>query len=72
MKRINRHLLFWLGNWMIHSSPVCSPGVLTQEGKCFSINYFDEAGLRAEGERFRREAVRILQHFDFEELPFVP
>lgn len=64
MKHISHHLLFWLGNWMIHSSPVCSPGALTQEGKCFSINYLDEAGLRAEGERFRREAVRILQHFD--------
>lgn len=64
MKRINHHLLFWLGNWMIHSSPVCSPGALTQEGKCFSINYFDEAGLRAEGERFRGEAIRILQCSD--------
>lgn len=31
---------------MIHSSPMCSLGVL-QEGKCFSINYFDEAGPRA-------------------------
>lgn len=49
---------------MIHSSPVCSPGALTQEGKCFSINYFDEARLRASGERFMQEAVRILQHFE--------
>lgn len=63
MKHINPDLLFWLGNWMIHSSPVCSPGALTQEGKCFSINYFDEAGLKAEGESVRRVAVRILQHF---------
>lgn len=36
---------------MIHSSPMCSPGALPQEGKCFSINYFDEVGLRAQRAR---------------------
>lgn len=40
---------------MIHSSPVCSPGALTQEGKCFSINYFDEAGPRAQRARGSEE-----------------
>lgn len=33
---------------MIHSSSMCSPGPLPQKGKCFSINYFDEAKLRAQ------------------------
>lgn len=38
---------------MIQRSSVSSPGALTGEGNCFSINYFNGAA-PGEGESFRR------------------
>lgn len=36
-------VLFWLGKWMIYLG-----GLLIEECNCFTINYFDEAKLKAE------------------------